>query len=338
MPVAIAIAMRLSSLRAAETPLVTHIIEQVPRTPEEVDLAHAKSQFPCTQLPAGAALVQKGFGERVYYDVKLQANGAAATKSLLFDWGRWPVVSFGTRMTEEDRAELPLLTSGAILERVDNSYISIQVRVHRAAPDGAPYLHYVPMAGVGAYGKPEKTEEFTALQQAAVNGVRGLGLFLKPGQARTPRTLRTLVVAIKGQQVVVDDRSNEITLKPSLELMFVRMRMVEVTPGAAAAEAVQLHAFGTRRGVTELVYFAPCKAPEKLDECSLRSTIRITEYTFAGQYPSARATRRLQFRAREEFSIASLNEHAKQTRGAAHAFDYLTETLDAIIDGKVKHQ
>ncbi|HEY1602491.1 MAG TPA: hypothetical protein VGG64_23005 [Pirellulales bacterium] len=313
-------------------PLVTRIIERIPRTPAEVAEAHEKSNLGCVQLPKDIPLVQPSFDQHVYYDVK--APGAA--QSLLFDWGRWPIIDYGTRMTAADQKELPFFTSSSILDVIDNTYVCLQARVHRAAPDGVPYLHYLPIAGVGEYIQSKTTTEFAALQQVAVSNVRSLGLFLKTSDRREPQSLRTLVVSIKGTKLIPNEESGELQSIPTLELLFVRMRVDLTRFARSPADAVKLHAFGTIDGLQKLVYFKPYAAPASADDCTIRSTVRITEYSLAGQIPSGRAAREVRINAAKEFTILTLDEYARRNGLAGDAFDNITEILDGIIDGKVK--
>jgi hypothetical protein len=333
---AVACPMGLDAFVLAAEPahLVTRIIEHIPRTPQEIAEVHERSDLACVELPAGVPLAQKTFENQIYYDAKARRNGVEVTESLLFDYGRWPAVSYGTRMTEEDQKSLPFFTSAMILDVVNNTYISMQARVHRTAPAGTPYLHYIPCACVGEYSKREKSEEFARLQQVAVNNVRGLGLFLKPGQARSAEALRTLVIAIKGTKIVEKAEGGETELQPTLELLFVRMRIS--AQDGPLADRVELQSFATADGVTKLVSFDPYATPDDPDHCNLRSTIRITEYEMAGQMPSRRAARELRINAAQELTIAALDEYAKRAGLAGDAFDNLTEILDAIIDGKLK--
>ena len=134
---------------------------------------------------------------------------------MLFDWGRWPIIDYGTRMTAADQKELPFFTSASILDVINNTYICLQARVHRASPDGAPYLHYQPIAGAGEYIQSAKTTAFAACQQVAVSNVRGLGLFLKPTDRRKPQTLRTLVVSLKGSKLLPNEESGELQAIPT---------------------------------------------------------------------------------------------------------------------------
>jgi hypothetical protein len=321
---------------AEPAPLATRVIERIPRTPQELSDAHDKSDLACVQLAEGVPLAQQDFSQHVYADAKRSRGDKSVRGGPVLDWGRWPVIDYGTRMTEEDRKSLPFFTSGVILDVVDNTYITMQARVHRSSPNGEPYLHYMPIAGVGEYGKLDGTTAFAALQQVAVSNVRGLGLFLKPGQPRSAQALRTLVVSIKGNKLIANKESDEFKITPTLELLLVRMRVDPSQEQASPAGAVKLHAFGTIDGLTKLVYFNPYATPESPDDCTIRSTIRITEYSLAGQLPSARAAREVRVHSAKEFTIRSLDEYARRAGLAGDALDNASEILDAIIDGKLR--
>ncbi len=263
-------------------------------------------------------------------------NGGLARERVTLDFGRWPVIDYGTLMTEYDRKQLPFFTSGMILDVIDNTYVSLQARVQHATGDGEPYLNYLPVACAGEYGKTDKATEFAVLQQAAVSNVHGQGLFVKPGQPRTPKTLRTLVVSIKGSRIIPNKEPEAIETVPTLEMLFVRLRMGPVVAGQSPAEAVRLYAFGTTDNLTKLVSFAPYAIPKGPNDCTIRSTVRITEYGLAGQLPSARAAREVRVQTQNEFTIAQLNQYVRRAGLPGEALDNLTEVLDAIIDGKLR--
>jgi len=336
----------------AEPPIfVTNLLYRVPRTEAEAALAHEQSRSAALQLADGLPLDGSDEVRRVWYDVKLDngkadggkadggkadgtkidgASGYPIERSLPYEYTRRGVLCFGTRMSSRDRADLPLITSAAILDRVNTNFVSLQVRVHRDAAGGEPYLHYRPEAAVGVYGKSEASIAFAALQQNALRDVRGLGLFVKRGEALSPSRLRTLVIVNKGQVVLEDTTTGEIDLNPSLELMFVRAR-----PQAVTADELELHAFATSGDRRRLHYLKPFALPAKLDECGIQSTVRVTEYQLAGQYPSARAARQIHYRAIVSLPVERLNQYASAAGWSGDALDNLTETLDAIIDGKI---
>jgi hypothetical protein len=327
----------VAPLAAAEpAPLVTRILERIPATPQELGDAHDKSELGCIELPENAPLAQRNFNERVNYDLRKGRGVRPGPQNLLFQAGRWPVIDYGTGMTEGDRKALPFFTSSLILDVIDNTYVTIQARVHRLAPDGEPYLHYVPIAGVGEYGKLDGMTAFSALQQLAVSNVRGLGLFVKSGQPRNAQSLRTLVVSIKGNRLVANNGSDEIKSVPTLELLLVRMRVDTVAPGASLADGVKLYAFGTTDGLTRLLCFKPYATPKNADDCTIRSTVCITEYSLAGQMPSARAAREVRVRSDRQFTIQALDAYAGRAGLPGNAFENMTEILDAIIDGKLQ--
>ncbi len=321
---------------AAQPPLTTRIIDRIPRTPQEVAEAHDKSDLVCTMLPEGVPLVQNSFAQRDPYTVDVRRAGQLVRENLLVDWGRWPVIDYGTLMTADDRNELPFFTSGVILDVIDNTYISLQARVQRVGGQGEPYLYPVPVACAGEYGKLDTATEFATLQQVAVSNVHGLGLFLKPGQPRHPQALRTLVISIKGARLVPSKDPKSVETTPTLELLFLRLRAAPVRPGENPAAGVRLYAFGTTEGLTRLVSFAPYATPAKAEDCTICSTIRITEYALAGQLPSARAARNVRVRTAKEFTIPQLNAYTRQVGLPGEALDNLTEILDAIIDGAVR--
>ena len=346
LPLAIVAALALGVARAESPIFVAKLLYRVPRTEAEAALAHEQSRAAALQLADGLPLDGSDEVRRVWYDVKLDngkadggkgdgtsgdgAGGQPIERSLLYEYTRRGVLCFGTQMSTRDQADLPLITGAAILDRIDTNFMSLQVRVHRDAAGGEPYLHYRPEAAVGVYAKPEDSIAFAALQQNALRDVRGLGLFVIRGEALSPSRLRTLVIVHKGQVVLEDTTTGEIDLNPSLELMFVRAR-----PQAAAADELELHAFATSGDRRRLHYLKPFALPAKLDECCIQSTVRVTEYQLAGQYPSARAARQIHYRAIVSLPVERLNQYASAAGWSGDALDNLTETLDAIIDGKI---
>jgi len=323
-------------IRAADIVSTSRVIERIPHTAKELDLAHEKSDSACVLLPAGEPLAPARFETEVK-TVDLKLAGSATTGTVLPpDSGRWPALSFGVNMTKSDQALLPRLSRRLILEKIKNNYVCLQVRVERAPAGGAPFLHYQPLAAVGEYGHTERTEKFASLQQTAVANVRSLGLFVKPGEQREADNLRTVVLATKGSRVVAGNTGNPPKLEPTLEMIFVRLRVPPAKANSTAPPTVEIHTFCTTDDLKRLVYVSGYTAPDKFDDCGMTSTILITEFAYAGQYPSARATRGLKFQSRGEFEMSELNAYARDARLKGGALDNLTDVLDAVIDGRLK--
>ena len=98
-------------------------------------------------------------------------------------------------------------------------------------------------------------------------------------------------MSIKGSRIAPNKDPEVIETVPTLELLFIRLRMAPVVPGQSPADGLRLYAFGTTENLTRLVSFAPYAIPKDANDCTIRSTVRITEYGLAGQLPSARAAR-----------------------------------------------
>ena len=116
----------------------------------------------------------------------------------------------------------------------------------------------------------------------------------------------------------------------------MRLRIDPAAAGGPLEGAVRLHAFGTMDGLTKLVQFKPYATPAKADDCTIRSTVCITEYSLAGQVPSGRAARQVRVNTAREFPLAALDQYAHRAGLPGDALDNLTEILDAIIDGKLQ--
>jgi hypothetical protein len=322
--------------RGADIVPTSRVIERIPRTSKELDVAHEKSNDACVLLPAGEPLTPARFESDLKSGELKLAGGATGVGVLPPDSGRWPALSFGVTMNKDDKADLPRLSRRMILDKISSNYVCLQVRVERAPAGGAPFLHYQPIAAVGAYGHTERTEKFASLQQTAVANVRSLGLFVKPGEARQADNLRTLILTTKGKRVVAGDTSNPPQLEPSLEMIFVRLRIAPAKAGSTAPPAVEIHTFSTTDDLKRLVYVDPYTAPERFDACGMTSTIRLTEFAYGGHYPSARATRGLKFQSRGHFEMAELDAYARDAHLKGGALDHLTDVLDAVIDGRLK--
>ena len=107
-------------------------------------------------LEGGVPLAKPSFSEQATVDVDVRRNGGLARERVTLDFGRWPVIDYGTLMTEYDRKQLPFFTSGMILDVIDNTYVSLQARVQHATGDGEPYLNYLPVACRGNTARPTR--------------------------------------------------------------------------------------------------------------------------------------------------------------------------------------
>jgi len=315
---------RLDILLADPPIWITKICRDVPTTPAELEAAHQGSTAASLQVAVGEPLELTDWSGQTTYDVTVNDGDAKVKKQLPFEYCRLGCFTYGMQLTPEDQQQLPIASKNRILDRVASNYISIQLRVHREHPSGAPYLYFKPFAAIGIFGQPE-TQEFHALMEDSVRELRSLGLFVKQGTPISAESLRTFVAVNK--DVMTRQGTTGEERVPHYELAFVRARFDGDQP--------VLHSFVTNEHRQVINYLAPYVTPQDRAQCTFDSSIFFTEYTVAKQSPSAKATRNLVIDTRGRFNLAELDAYAAQQNWGGTALENLSETLDAIIDGKV---
>jgi hypothetical protein len=321
---------------AAEVdPGLTRIIRHIPRTDAELAVLHERcADQGCEPIEDGLPLEVVGFNEPVAHH--RSSVSAGSPRATVLESSRRGVLSFGLDMAPDDQQQLPLLSGGKILEYVDRTYIAVQVRVERDTPSGEPFLHFQPTAVQGDYANRRTATPFTPMMRECVSQVRGLGLYLKPGQTAKAENLRTLVASHRS--LADDARQAELEAKgisgreQHFELLCVRARV----GGQSTERQVTLHTFVTTEDRTRLRYLPAYRMPSKAADCSVKSTIYFTSYGFANLYPAAKSTRRIEVNAQTSFAMADLDRYASSQGWEAGALANLTEVLDAIIDGRIR--
>jgi len=315
----------VSHASGAEAPRwVAQVLRRLPHSEAEIAAAFSASRNASVQVAVGDPMELASFDQETSYDVT--AAGGKKEKAR-FQYARIPVFTYGLALTDADQQNLPAVSKGTILDRINDNYICMQIRVHRDMVTGAVYLYYKPFAAVGSYTL-EGTQEFTPLMEDSVRDCRGIGLFVKSGTPVTAEAFRTFVAISKTMAVVDEDRD---ALKPrereNYEFFIVR--------GRPAGDSLELHAFATDEDRKVLNYVKPFAAPKNADDCSVKSTMLFTQYTVAKQSPSAKVVRFVSLNERHTFSMADLDKFVANAGLQGDALDNLTFVLDAIIDGKV---
>jgi hypothetical protein len=300
------------------------VLRRVPHSEAEVAAAFAASRNASVQVAVGDPMELAGFDQETSYDVTVAGKKDKAR----FQYARIPVFTYGLALTEADQQNLPAVSKGTILDRINDNYICMQIRVHRDMATGAVYLYYKPFAAVGSYTL-EGTQEFTPLMEDSVRDCRGIGLFVKSGTPLSAEAFRTFVAISKTMVVVDEDRdAPKPRERENYEFFIVR--------GRPAGDGLELHAFATDQDRKILHYVKPFTAPKNADECSVKSTMLFTQYTVAKQSPSAKVVRFISLNERLTVSMADLDKFVAGAGMQGDALDNLTFVLDAIIDGKVK--
>jgi hypothetical protein len=330
---------------ADRAPAGIKTITELPRSENEIIIAfeHARGQA-CEKVRPGEAIELKSFtlsfegGAIKNADARGADARSAASRSghasshrpLPVPTARRTAFSLGLDVSRADQAKLPLGSGGLIMDYIHDHYVAIQVPVYRDLVDDAIYLGHRPLAAMASFRGARLTQEFVETTASSVANIRGLGLWLRPNQRQTPATLRTAVFVHKDLTAV--EGGSRTDAKPNYELVFVRARPRE----GKDYGGVELHAFATSEQRRRLNYLHSTSWPAVADECSIKGTVVFTEYRLAQRIPSAAATRSFVLRTRSRFSFQQLDELARKNRWTGDALDNLTDTLDAIIDGKIE--
>lgn len=291
-------------------------IRTLPRTEGELAAAHERARgLACEHIPPGEPLEISSFVPR------FEEGSALPVPS-----SRRAAFSVGLDMLDEDRADLPTLTGGRILDYIDGHYVAVEVRVERDLDTGELYLHHRPLAATLEFHGARITQPFVDLVSDSIQDMRSLGLWTDARRATAPEQLRTLVLAHKN--MINEQQGRGRKARAAYEYVFVRAR-----PGRG--DSLELHAFATTRDRQWLHYLEPFRSPSRARQCGIRGTIYFSEYKVANLLPAASATRRTAVHANKSFALEDLDAYARQAGWSGSALDHLTDLLDAIIDGKI---
>jgi hypothetical protein len=293
-------------------------IKEMPRAGDDLDTIHKRQKgLASEQLPAGEAFEINTFTPYLTLADK-QLSGART----LIPCIRKQVLSVGL---EEDQADLPLLSKGQILSYLKEHFVSVQVRIYREPLTDDLYLGARPLASTMRYAGVRLTQDFTPAVAQSADDFRGLGLWLGPRQRAVPTQLRTLVLINKNEQQ--EGNKERPANKTMFEYLFIRATQNQ-------RKDVELHAFATTENRSKLHWLETKSEPSRPTDCSLRAAVRFTRYSVQGLIPEAAVTRRSLVKARETYAIEDLDRYANKTWNAS-AFAHLTDTLDAVLAGKI---
>jgi hypothetical protein len=296
-------------------------IDSLPMTDIDVASAHRISyRDKCEIINSNETI------EQLSFSTALTANDRRAViKGKSIPAARHSVLSVGLEMAAGEKAKLPAISGGRILDYINTHALLVQARVRRDLLDGKLYYHYRPIAVTVQFRGAKMTQVFQPVIANAVNDFRSLGLFRKSNDPKVqPEELRTVVLVFHNTI-----QADQFTTKDQYEFGFFRGRE------GTSQMRLDNHIFATDKDRTELVYLNPYKYPTSLRECSIRGAIAITSYDTSGLIPRDSVTKGYRLNARKRFAIAKLDEYATSQElegGFAKNVDTL---LDAIIDGKL---
>lgn len=312
-----------AGLPAVSAPAGIKTFSRMPRSITEVAAAHLNArQLEAAEFLQGGELLEfNGFA------MKLTQRDGAALKN-----GKLPnpstrrfMLSVGIDLKKQDQARLPTLSKDTILKYLEQHYVSVQARVQKDAK-GNHYLHHRCIVSTGTFRGGKFTEDFQPAVANAVKEIHSLGLYLPTKSEPTTENLRTAVLVHK--HIGIDIAAKKT--RPEFELIIFRGR-------ESGLGKLDLHCFVTTDQRSSLHYIKPAqKPPTRYEDCSLKAQVYFTRYVDSGLVPSESVVRNQTVGSQATFLIKDLDAIVKSQLGLTDAFTNLNETLDAMIDGKLK--
>jgi hypothetical protein len=315
--------------KTESVPLGIKTFSSMPRSNSEVAHAHLRAKDQAIEfLPKGEPLELSSFVGHLTLRDKREFGKAAR---LPHPSTRRFVLSVGIEVEDEDKAKLPKLSASTILDYLANHYVSLQARIQKDEK-GRLYLHQRPVVATSKFGKVRITEEFVPGVIGAIKDMHSLGLYLPAKVPPTPDNLRTVVMVHK--HAALDDAALTAGAKrvePHYEFVFIRGR------ANVGGSRMDLHCFTTSDERTRLHYLKPSNAPLRYSDCTLKAAVYFTRYTGGDLVPADSVVKSEVIASKAVFAMKDLDALVRNSlRLSGDALSNLNETLDAIIDGRIR--
>lgn len=297
------------------------VIHTLPRTSFELERAHRSSgSDACERIAEKQSLELTSF-----LTILTERDRREAARIRPMPTARQSVLSVGLTMDASDRADLPTVSRGSILDYLDSNYVAIQVRVRRDLLDRKLYFHHRPLAVTAQFRGSRMTQKFEPVVANAINDFHSIGLFAKEGATMAPENLRTLVLLFKNSVIRSGARTRD-----QFEFAFIRGKE------GKSDTRLDSHVFVTSRDRSQLTYLKPYSPPTSPNACSIRGSIVITDFDSSGIYPKESATRSFRLDARRTFPMSSIEAYCKEQSLVGGLYDNLDQVLDALIDEQIE--
>ncbi len=290
------------------------VIRTLPRTESEMERAHRDNAGNACELIGEGQSMELSQFSTIRTDRDRRENRSARPAI------RQSVMSIGLTMDSSDKAELPTVSRGKILDYLEENYVSIQLRVRRDLVDSKLYFFHRPMAATMQYRGAKTTQQFQPTVTNATREFRSIGLFTKAAEHK-PEDLRTLVILFKNQVLKSSSRTQD-----QYEFAFIRGRE------GAREDRLNIHVFVTSEDRSQLTYLNPYRRPTNTNDCSIRGSIVITDFDRTGLIPTQSATRSYRLDAKRIFPMANIDEYCKSHSLEGGIYDNLDTVLDVLID------
>jgi hypothetical protein len=313
---------KLPATAVVKPPPGIKVFSKMPRTGVDVAKAHLDNMDEASEFLLGGELLELNA-----FALRLTKRDGAPLKN-----GKLPnpstrkfLLSVGIDLKKPDQARLPTLSKEKILDYLAEHYVSVQARVQKDLR-GTQYLHHRCIVATGTFSGSKLTEDFQPAVGNSVKDIHALGIFVPPKIDPTPENLRTAVLVHKHTGIDIAAKKT----RPEFEFIIIRGRQ-------SALGQLDLYCFVTSDQRTQLHYLKPAsKAPTRYADCSLQAQVYFSRYVDGGLIPSESVVRGQKVNSQASFVLKDLDALVKSELKLTDAFTNLNETLDAIIDGKLK--
>lgn len=296
------------------------IIRALPSSRIELEDAHRRSSVDaCEPLAAGLPLETTSYAPYITDRDRMESKRFGPVSAI-----RRAIFSVGLTILPSDRATLPMISRGSIVDYLDKHYVIIEVRIRRDLLDRELYFHHRPIAVTALFRGSRLSQKFEPVVTNSMRAFHSLGIYSKSQEKLQPKDLRTLVLLFKN--TIAGAQSNS---KEQYEFAFVRGRP------SSNPDQLEIHTFVTTEQRTKLMYVNSFLPPTRPQACGILGNVVITDFDSTGLYPRDSSTRSYRIDQKASYDLAQLDQHCKSNKLEGSAFGNLDYVLDAIIDQKI---
>lgn len=295
------------------------MIDNLPVGDRAVSTAFRRSRGEaCEIIPKGESLEINSFRSTL-----TARDVARAKKQRLIPASRRSAFSVGLEIEASDRAEMPIISRGSIVDYLEENYVDIQTRVRKDLLDRKLYFHHRPLAVTAQYRGSKLTQPFEPVVSTSIRDFHSLGLFAQPGKRfYDPEELRTIVLLFRTPMLRPGTRLQEDVF----EFVFIHGTTDETGTDLTP------HVFITTEGRTQLSYLRELtRKPLRPASCDILGKIVITDFDSSGIYPRKSATKSYRLASQQTLPIDDLDAFCN-TKSLTGGFSQnVPAVLNAII-------
>lgn len=297
-------------------------IMKLPIDPIRIEAAHRQRRTDSAEaLPSGEPLLLQQFSLGLTARDKFRREPIPAA--------RRQVLTVGLSMLDIDQQSLPPLSRNAIMDFIEQHYMSIQARIMRDPVTEKWILHHRPIALVAKYRNLPLTQDFNETLSKTVSDMRGIGIY-KPQGINSESKTQTAVWLFRSDWI---DPGMGFAM-PRLEYVFIHA----VPENDSEDSPLRMHVFCTTQQRTLFHYLGDrgqMQQPDRPGKVDVLGTIAITGYTSNGLTPSTSASRDVRIQGAKHYTLPDIERHLKEKGIELPWNEALVSLFESMIDGSL---